>query len=170
MSDTYGFSLPDVKRIGKAVRLVERDEPRRDLGGDTDDTVSRGVRLLIAKFEGSAWATATTATVMIYGGYPPSSGTAIQLASAYTIAAANQFLKFSTNASCTQHWIALGNNGYGWQVISKSAACTATCSMEVSGVDFSVLPNYANNVTQILGHDASGCIRWYDTTNCSTAT
>lgn len=171
MADTYGFSLNDAKRIGKAVRLVERDEPRQQLGGQNDAAISRGVRLLIAKYESTTpWEKATTATVTIYNGNP--------LVSAVTIVAQNQFLTFSTSTACTQRWVALGHNGWGWYAVAQEKACTATCSMEYSGIDFSGLPNFDQTKIQILGHgsgttasDSTDCvsIRWYDITDCSTA-
>lgn len=158
---TFGFNLEDAKRIGRAVRLVERAEPRQDLAGEPNGAVSRGVRLLIAKHESTAgWAKETTAVVTVYNGDP--------IASAVTVVARNQFLSFSTTTACTQRWVALGHNGWGWYAVAQSQACTATCSMEVSGVDFSTVQGYQSTATQILGHEA-GCIKWFDTTDCSTA-
>lgn len=165
MADTFGFSLNDAKRIGRAVRLVERDEPRQDLSGSRDATMSRGVRLLLAKHEGTnGWAKETTATVTVYNGEP--------LASAITVVAHNQFLTFSTTTACTQRWVALGHNGWGWYAISQEKACTTTttCSMDYAGMDYSVLPNFDATKIQLLGHSSSGpCLQWYDIATCSTA-
>ena len=172
MADTFGFSLNDAKRIGKAVRLIERDEPRQSLGGPTDAAISRGVRLLIAKHESTAgWAKETTAVVTVYNGDP--------IASAMTMVASNQFLTFSTTTACTQRWVALGHNGWGWYAVSQEKACTATCSMDYAGVDFAALPGFDRTKIQLLGHssgttasDSTDCvsIRWYDITTCSTST
>lgn len=169
--ETYGFSLNDCKRIGKAVRLVERDEPRQQLGGSNEAAISRGVRLLIAKHESTAgWAKETTAVVTIYNGDP--------FASALTVVAHNQFLTFSTTTACTQRWVALGNNGWGWYAISQEKACTSTCSMDYSGVDFGAVPGFDSSKIQLLGHgagstatDSTACVslQWYDITTCSTA-
>jgi hypothetical protein len=163
VADTFGFSLTDAKRIGRAVRLVERDEPRQDLSGEKDATVSRGVRLLLAKHEGTAgWPKETTATVTVYNGDP--------FESAITVVAHNQFLTFSTTTQCTQRWVALGNNGWGWYAINQEKACTATCSMDWAGVDFSAMPNFDADKIQLLGHNSSGpCLQWYDILTCSTA-
>lgn len=161
MADTFGFSLNDAKRIGKAVRLVERDEPRQQLGGQNDAAISRGVRLLIAKKEStSSWATGTTAVVTIYNGDT--------LASAVTVVARNQLLHIGTSQTCDSRWLALGHNGWGWYAIAQRRDSTATCTMEVLGVDFSTVANYQSTATQILGHE-SGCIKWVDVTNCTTA-
>lgn len=162
MADTFGFSLNDAKRIGKAVRLIERDEPRQSLGGPNDASISRGVRLLIAKHESTAgWAKETTAVVTVYNGDP--------IASAVTVVARNQFLTFSTTTACTQRWVALGHNGWGWYAVNQERVCTATCSMEVSGVDFSTLPGYQPTATQMIGHVA-GCIQWFDIAACAAST
>lgn len=162
MADTFGFSLNDAKRIGKAVRLIERDEPRQSLGGPNDAAISRGVRLLIAKHESTAgWAKGTTAIVTVYNGDP--------VVSAVTVMAHNQFLTFSTTTACTQRWVALGHNGWGWYAVAQEKVCTSTCSMDYGGVDFSALPNYAQTATQVLGHEA-GCIKWFDISTCSTST
>ncbi len=162
MADTFGFSLNDAKRIGKAVRLIERDEPRQSLGGPNDAAISRGVRLLIAKHESTAgWAKETTAVVTVFNGDP--------IASAVTVVAHNQFLTFSTTTACTQRWVALGHNGWGWYAVAQEKECTSTCSMEISGVDFSTVQGYQSTATQILGH-VEGCIKWFDITTCSTST
>lgn len=162
MADTFGFSLNDAKRIGKAVRLIERDEPRQSLGGPNDAAISRGVRLLIARHESTAgWAKGTTAVVTVYNGDP--------IASAVTVVARNQFLTFSTTTACTQRWVALGHNGWGWYAVNQERVCTATCSMEFSGVDFSTIQGYQPTATQMLGH-ASGCIRWFDIAACAAPT
>ncbi len=160
MADTFGFSLNDAKRIGKAVRLVERDEPRLDLGGDKDATMSRGVRLMLARHAGSNWPASSSAVVTIYNGEPGS------VASAVTVVAHNQFLSVSGDSTC--QWVALGNNGYGWYAVAVQPD-TATCTMYVAGFDMSSLPGYDGTKVQMLGHDTSECIRWYDITSCSTA-
>lgn len=168
---TFGFNLEDAKRIGRAVRLVERAEPRQDLAGEPNGAVSRGVRLLLAKHESTnGWAKGVTATVTIYNNSP--------LESALTVVARNQFLTIPSGTACTQRWVALGHNGWNWYAINQEKACTSTCSMEYSGIDFSGLANFDQTKIQILGHssaatatDSTDCIsiRWYDITTCSTA-
>jgi len=159
---TFGFNLEDAKRIGRAVRLVERDEPRQELVGDQAGVVSRGVRLLLAKYAAtSQWTKESTAVVTVYNG--------TTLASAVTVVAHNQFVTFPSNTACTHHWVALGHNGWGWEAVSRERACTETCSMDWAGVDFSVMPGYAATATQVLGH-IEGCIKWLNVTTCSTST
>ena len=160
---TYGFNENDAKRIGRAVRQVERGSHRIELGGPSADGAAPGVRLLIAKHEGSSWPTGSTAVVTIYNGPP---GSAV---SAMTMVAYNQYISFSTDSTCTARWVALGHNGFAWHPVDSQSDC-GTCNYEVGGVDFRVFPGYARTNQQVLGHDGGGCIKWYDITTCATAT
>jgi hypothetical protein len=159
---TYGFNENDAKRIGRAVRQVERGPNRIELGGPSADGAAPGVRLLIAKHEGSSWPTGSTAVVTIYNGPP---GSAV---SAMTMVAYNQYISFSTDSTCTARWVALGHNGFAWHPVDSQSDC-GSCVREIGGVDFRVFPGYARTAVQLLGHDGSGCIKWYDIFTCSTA-
>lgn len=158
---TYGFNENDAKRIGRAVRHVERGAQRVVLGGPNADGAAPGVRLLIAKHEGSSWATGSTAVVTIYNGEP---GSAV---SAMTMVAYNQYIAFSSDANCTERWVALGHNGFAWHPVDSQSDCG--CTYEVGGVDFRALTGYARTAVQILGHDGGGCVKWYDVFTCATA-
>lgn len=160
----FGFSEEDTKRIGRVVRLVERDATRVRLGGPEAGGASPGVRLLIGKHAGSAgWATGTTAVVTIYNGSVPGS-----VASALTLVAYNQYVTFSTHTHCTNRWVSLGHNGFGWHPVDAQSDC-GTCISLVGGVDFRAFSNYAHTNQQVLGHDANGCVKWFDVTTCATA-
>lgn len=174
MANAYGFSEGDAKRIGKAVRVVERLGPLSERSGPQSPEFSRGVRLLLGKVDGSnGWAVNSSAVVTVHNGSPGS------VASAVTIVAHNQFLRFSTGTQCTQQWVALGHNGYGWYAVAREPDCSAsTCSMTFAGIDFSLAANYQASKIQLLGHNSAGtatdstvCVslRWYDITTCSTA-
>ena len=110
----HGFSLNDAKRIGKAVRLVERAEPRVRLGSTDDGGVSRGVRLMVGTFGTAAWSKGNSATVTIYSGDPGTTGR--PTASAATVVAFNIFADISSAA--TSRWVAVSNNGFGWYAIA----------------------------------------------------
>lgn len=176
MPAAFGFSAGDAKRIGKAVRVVERLPPTMDSGSPSNPEVSRGVRLLIGQHAGSAgWSKNSTAIVTIYNGDP--------IASAITIVAYNQFVSMPSNTACTTRWVAMGHNGNGWYVVAREPACTATCTMQLAGIDFSGLPNFDSSKIQLLGHNKTqtsttgadaycsnvASLRWYDITTCSTA-
>lgn len=161
MAGVYGFSSEDAKRIGAVVRRVETTRPD---GRGTQAVIgaNAGVRLMLAKHESTAgWPKGSTAVVTIYAGDA--------IASVATLVARNQFITFSTAAACTQQWVALGNNGFGWYVVNREPDCTeTTCSTEVAGTDFSLVPGYSATATQILAHEG-GCVKWLDTTTCATA-
>lgn len=159
----FGFNENDAKRIGRAVRAVERDPTKVRLGGPDADGAAPGVRLLIAKHEGTGWPTGSTAVVTLYNGDVPSS-----VASAMTMVAYNHYIKFSTDPNCTVRWVALGHNGFAWHPVDSQGDC-GTCVSLIGGVDFRVFPGYANTSVQMLGHDSGGCIRWYDVFTCATA-
>jgi len=159
---TYGFNENDAKRIGRAVRHVERGAQRIELGGPNADGAAPGVRLLIAKHEGQSWPTGSTAVVTIYNG---ELGSAV---SALTMVAYNQYISFSADTNCTARWVALGHNGFAWHPVDSQSDC-GTCNYEVGGVDFRVFPGYERTAVQMLGHDGGGCVKWFNITTCSTA-
>ena len=158
----FGFNENDAKRIGKVVRLVERSPDKPSLGGPDYGGRSPGVRLLLAKHAATSWATGSTAVVTVYNG-PPGS-----VASALTVVAYNQYVKFAEDTACTNRWVALGHNGFGWIAIDSQSDC-GTCVSAVGGVDFRVFPGYSRTTEQVIGHDTSGCIKWFSTTTCATA-
>lgn len=159
---TYGFNENDAKRIGRAVRHVERGAQRIALGGPNADGAAPGVRLLIAKHEGTSWPVATTAVVKIYNGEPGAVGSAL------TMVAYNHYISFSEGTSCTSRWVALGHNGFAWHPVDAKSDC-GTCVSLIGGVDFRIFPGYQQTNVQMLGHGNSGCIQWYDVTTCFTA-
>lgn len=160
---TYGFNEGDAKRIGRAVRQVERGQEKIRLGGPSADGAAPGVRLLIGKHAGTSWPTATTAVVTVLNGDVPGS-----VATAVTVVAYNHYVPFATDTNCTNRYVALGHNGFAWNLVDSYSDC-GTCRSEVGGVDFRVLPGYERTNVQMLGHDNGGCIRWYDITTCATA-
>ena len=54
--------------------------------------------------------------------------------------------------------------GDGW------VAKKGTVGWSLVALDLTKQPHFSGNVVQLFGHDASGVAKWYDTTNCSTAT
>jgi hypothetical protein len=89
--------------------------------------------------------------------------------SALTVVAYNQFIAFASGtAGCTSRWVALGHNGFGWVPVDSRSDC-GTCMTEAGGVDFRFFAGYSRTTEQVLGHDAGGCIKWFNTTTCATA-
>lgn len=167
---TYGFSDGDAKRIGRTVRLVERFPEKVSLGMPGDQGAAPGVRLIVARHSGQAWATQTEAVVTAYSGDPCVAGAcndAREFGSAFTMIAVNQYIEFSTETN-QERWVSLGHNGYAWTPVD-SQSVDPSCLQEVGGVDFRRFSNWAADRQQLLGHDDSGCIRWYDVFTCATA-
>lgn len=160
---TYGFSDGDAKRIGRVVRSVEKHPHMIRLQSPVLEGAAPGVRLLIGQHSSTAgWATGSTAVVTVYNGAPGS------VASAVTVVAYNHYIKFSSDTHCTNRWVALGHNGFGWVPVDSQSDC-GTCVSEIGGIDFQNLPGYQRTTEQLLGHDDVGCIKWFDTTTCATA-
>ena len=158
----FGFNENDAKRIGKVVRLVERNPDKPSLGGPDYGGRSPGVRLLIAQHAGSSWAANSTAVVTVYNGPPGMAG------SAMTLVAYNHYMEFAEDTECTSRWVSLGHNGFGWSPVDSLSNCDG-CITEVGGIDFRIFPGYSHTTEQVLGHDDAGCIKWFDTKTCATA-
>jgi hypothetical protein len=108
---TYGFNEGDAKRIGHAVREVERNPVQVRLGGPHRDGATPGVRMMVGKIDGDAWGKNSGRAVTIFTGTPGSE------ASAATVSAWNYFADISTSAN-TARWVGVSNNGWGWVLIA----------------------------------------------------
>jgi hypothetical protein len=163
---TYGFSANDAKRIGAAVRVIERDRTGRSASSGANLGANAGVRCMLGRVGTAAWNKNATATITIYAGTPGSETTA------GTLVARNYWADLSTSAS-TARWVTVSNNGFGWILL---AAESDACGLSIGGFSFTQVPGYASDQIQILGHGAggtaessSGCLAWYNITTCSTA-
>jgi hypothetical protein len=108
----FGFSEEDAKRIGHAVRVVERSGPRLKTSGPDSERGAAGVRIMIGKVGTAAWSKASSAVITLYAG-PPSTATSRPTASVGTQVAHNIFADIPTSA-----YVAVSNNGFGWYVIA----------------------------------------------------
>lgn len=113
---TYGFSEGDAKRIGKAVRLVERGADKIRLGGTGGHGAAPGVRLMLGTHGSAAWSKQSQKTITIAAGVPSSSG--IPPETAYTVTANNIFANIPAKSANTARWVAVSNNGFGWYVVA----------------------------------------------------
>jgi hypothetical protein len=136
------FSRPAAQRIAKAVRTVEAGD-RNQSGLTFDHPMPGGATKLIrrATFSG-AWAVNSTAVV-----------TFVQAPTA-TASATNLTWPLG---GCTQSTTTciVGKEGTSWWLITPSLPS---------------LQGYNGTNIQLLGHAASGCMRWYDISTCSTST
>jgi hypothetical protein len=107
----YGFSEDDAKRIGQAVRVVERSGPRLKTAGPDSERGAAGVRIMIGQVGTAAWSKASSAVITLYAG--PPSATSRPTASVGTQVAHNIFAEIPSSA-----YVAVSNNGFGWYVIA----------------------------------------------------
>lgn len=120
-----------------------------------------GTTLRVGTFTGS-WQTGTFKTVTITG--------STQTISVYNwcnaadgAGTATKYVLFGL-ASGTQSVVEIqGTTG------TSSTASTATCTMTIGGTDLGGLPSFNPLAVQVLGHDAAGCLKWFDVTACSTS-
>ena len=108
---TYGFNETDVKRIGRAVRHVERGPQKVHLGGPNASGAAPGVRMMVGKTDGDAWNKGNDKTITIFTGTPGSE------VSALTAKAYNYFANIGTSDN-TARWVGVSNNGWGWVLIA----------------------------------------------------
>ena len=165
---TYGFSAGDAKRIGAAVRIVERDRTGRQASSGAHVGANAGVRCMLGRIGTAAWNKNATATITIYAGTPGSETTA------GTLVARNYLTDLSTSTS-TSRWVTVSNNGFGWLLLAPETE-TSTCSLTIGGFSLTQVPGYIAGQIQLLGHAAantsqtcSGSLTWYNITTCSTA-
>jgi hypothetical protein len=116
---------------------------------------------MLGRIGTAAWNKDSTAVITIYAGTPGSETTA------GTLVARNYFASLSTSTS-TSRWVSVSNNGFGWLLIATETE-TSTCGLTIGGFSLTQLPNYSASQIQLLGHEASGCLKWYNITTCSTA-
>lgn len=107
----YGFNEGDARRIGRAVRAVEKLPPKITLGGPGGEGAAPGVRMMLGKIDGQGWNKGFDQTITIWTGAPGSE------ASALTVVAHNYFAAIGTSDN-TARWVAVSNNGWGWILIA----------------------------------------------------
>lgn len=112
----YGFSDNDAKRIGKAVRVVERFGALSETSGPSSPEVSRGVRIMLGTFGTASWSKGSSKTITVMAGPPGSGGKPTN--NAGTVVAYNVFATLNASTATTSRWCAVSNNGFGWYLIS----------------------------------------------------
>jgi hypothetical protein len=151
----YGFSEDDAKRIGHAVKVVERSGPTLKTSGVENAAGAAGVRLTIARV-GTAFTANATATVTMHKGFPGS------VASALTMVGWNQFLQLSTHTAVTNPYVAFGHNGNGW--IAVAAQRHTHCSF-LGDKYIPYISNYSTTTAhrQVLSFTTDGCPQFIGT-------
>ncbi len=115
-SQVFGFRADDVKRIGSAVRMVERGQtvPAQP---QMDSASVRQFPIMLGTAGSAAWTKQTSKTVTIYSG-APHTATGLPPNSAMTLTAFNIFANITTTTAITSRWVAVSNNGWGWYCIA----------------------------------------------------
>ena len=69
-------------------------------------------------------------------------------------------------------WVLVVQSAKGkWYVIAAGGDDNDdSCRKTIGGEDFTAWPGWNENVKQVLGHDESGCLVWFNTTDCQDAT
>lgn len=120
-----------------------------------------GSVLKVGTFTGS-WQTGTFKTVTITG--------STQTIEVYNWC--NPSINDGTAASTAAKYVIFGNASGTQSVVEIQAGSgtTPTCSMVIGGINFAALPTFNPLYVQILGHDTTGCMRWFDVTACASTT
>jgi hypothetical protein len=135
------FTLSAAERISKAVRAVEAGS--RDAGGlsfGRPGDSSGGTKTVRRATFSGAWAVNSTAIVTFVQA-PTATASATNLT--WPLGGCTQ-----STATCI-----VGKEGTSWWLITPSLPS---------------LQGYNGSNIQLLGHAASGCMRWYDIATCST--
>lgn len=147
------FTKPAAERIAKVVRTIEAgDKKAAPLYFSKKPSTAAASPLRLATFTGS-WATATYKTVTLAG----SNATASVLNACSPVA----------EAACERTVVFSTIGGTQVAVEMQYRPTCATCHINIQGFDLSTLPDYSGSAIQILGHDASGCLRWYPVYECT---
>ena len=141
----------DATPIGSSSEIATRLQDMRRGGGSS---------LRVGTFTGS-WQTGTFKTVTITG--------STNTISVYNWC--NPSLDSTASPSTAARYVIFGNaSGTQSAVEIQAVTSTATCSMTYGSLDFSKIPSFNATALQVLGHNASACLQWFDITQCATAT
>ena len=119
-SQVFGFRADDVKRIGSAVRIVERGQTMQ-AQPQMDSASVRQFPIMLGTAGSAAWTKQTSKTVTIFSG-TPDAVTGLPPTSAITLKVYNIFCNFQSHTSIVTRWVAVSNNGWGWYLVESE--CT----------------------------------------------
>jgi hypothetical protein len=160
------FSEGDARRIAAATRAFERgnrDMPPIQFRSAGDD----GGQVRIGQVSAD-WAMGKCATVNVYESQPSCSSTPTYPTANSPAETIEDVRNVSRDVLANSLVvIAQAPNGF-WYLIEAGGPPGASCRKTIGGEDFTKWPGYNGSTAQILGHDASGCLKWFDTTSCAT--
>jgi hypothetical protein len=151
------ISVEAARRIAEVVRKVE--------GGDRNipppairTAYEEGDPVRIGKVEAN-WDRGTCATVTIWEG--GSSCEPTETSPSKTI---EDVANLSYNVPADS-WVVIGRGVTGrWYLLD--AGMGGSCHKTIGGEDITRWPGWNGAAEQILGHDASGCLKWFDVFEC----
>lgn len=158
-------SIESARRIAEVVRKVEggdRNIPPLPLRTAYDD----GDPVRIGKVS-EDWAVGTCATVTIWEGLaslgvcePTQSSPAVEIENVRNLSHDVQ----------AQSWVAIAKAADGsWYLVEAgSPDDSGSCRQTIGGEDLTTIPGWDGSAVQLLGHDASGCLKWFDTEACDS--
>lgn len=159
MARNVRFTEDAAKRVAAATLAYERGN--RDMPpikfrqpGDDDNPIRVGKVT-------AAWSQGTCATVTIYEKGSQCKPTANDPAETVENVA-----NLSHNVK-SGSWVVIGKAVNGrWYLLEVGGPDGETCKQTIGGEDVTQLPGWDATKIQLLGHDASGCLTWYDATEC----
>ena len=167
------FRLGDAQRIAGAVHYYEH-LVRPSNPSSLPRAVGGGKPTRIGKVTAD-WAFGTCATVTIW-----ESGTNCTPDANSPTETIEDVRNLSMNVAADS-WVAISRaaNGY-WYLVEAGLDPAyppdypdppgSSCSRTIGGEDITKWPGWDGTKVQLLGHDANGCLAWFDTNDCETTT
>lgn len=149
------FSQGDAQRISAATLAYERGN--RDMPAIRFRQPGDGGGAIRVGKVSQDWSVGTCTTVNIWedgsGCEPTNSNDTVE-------DVANLTMKVSAGS-----WVFIGQAANGrWYLLA--AGNNDSCKKSIGGQDVSSIDGHDSAKTQVLGHDANGCLKWIDTTPC----
>lgn len=167
MADKIAFTKKDGQRIAAAVRRVESgDRKGAGLSFGFRPVVDSESTLRVGKYTGSsAWASGTCATITLW----ERAETGCSPAEKYPAESIENVANLSYDVMAGS-WVVIGQAADGkWYLVEAGKTdSTTTCRRTIGGEDITTLPGWVETKVQLLGHDTSGCLKWFDILECDT--
>jgi hypothetical protein len=159
------FTRPAAERIASVVRRVEQGN--RDCGPLTFERVGiaggGGATIRIGKTT-CDWSVGQCVPVTLWGG----AGTCTPTQTSPLATVEN--VRNLSHDVAQDSWVAIGKAADGkWYLVEAgSPDDSESCRKTIGGEDFTKWSGWNGSAVQLLGHDANGCLKWYDVNACET--
>jgi len=163
------FSEGDARRIAAATRAYERGNRDmapvrfRDPGGDGGDPIRIGK-------VGADWAFGTCATVTLWerdaiSGAPCQPTLHGEVSGVFSPPTVEGVRNLSRDVKANS-WVAIAQAADGKWYLVEAGSPVGTCRQTIGGEDITKWPGWDGAKVQLLGHDANGCLKWFDSEEC----